>query len=249
MITDSYDIYTEPVISVSDIYGEQKHMTDICIITFSEVIYKTILRDYNCTKIAEIGFCNGNIPIYSFKYKDREIAFYLSEIGSALASQCVIDANILTGAKKFIMFGSAGSLDFEKTNGRFVIPTHAYRDEGMSYHYAPPSDYITVRNSGVIKDIFDEIRVPYAVGRTWTTDAMFRETRGQMKKRKEEGCIAVEMEIAGVQSVCDFHNLELYTFIVTGDILSDSSYTVGTLNDANHNIDKFKLALEIAGRI
>lgn len=34
------------------------------------------------------------------------------------------------------MSGSAGSLDKEKTDNKFVIPTESYRDEGMSYHYA-----------------------------------------------------------------------------------------------------------------
>lgn len=57
------------------------------------------------------------------------------------------------------------------------------------------------------------------------------------------------MEIAGVQSVCDFHGLELYAFVVTGDVLSEDSYTIGTLSDANHNVDKLQIALEIAVRI
>lgn len=70
-----------------------------------------------------------------------------------------------------------------------------------------------------------------------------------MAKRKEEGCIAVEMEIAGVQSVCDFHDLDLYSFIVTGDVLSEEKYEVGGLHNANHNLDKFFIALKIAKRI
>ena len=70
-----------------------------------------------------------------------------------------------------------------------------------------------------------------------------------MAKRKAEGCIAVEMEIAGVQAVCDFYGLDLYTFVVTGDVLSDDSYSLGSISDANNNIDKFQLALEIAKRI
>lgn len=249
MITDSYDIHSRPIISLKDVYGEQKKLADVCIITFSEVIYKAILGSFECDKIAEIGTCNGNIPIYSFLHKGRKIAFYLTRIGSTSASQCLLEANWLTGAEKFVMFGSAGSLDYEKTANRFVIPTEAYRDEGMSYHYAPPGDYIKIKNSAFVRKVFDELRVPYVEGKTWTTDAVLRETAGQMAKRREEGCIAVEMEIAGVQSVCDFHDLKLYTFLVTGDVLSENGYSLGTIADANHNIDKFQLALEIAGRV
>lgn len=249
MITDSFDIESRPIVSLQDIYGEQGHLADVCIVTFSKVILDTVLVSGEWEKITEIGACNGCIPIYRLCRKGRNIALYLSPLGSALASECVLEAGWLTGAAKFIMFGSAGSLAYEKTANRFVIPTEAYRDEGMSYHYAPPADYITIKNSGAVRTVFDEIRVPYVEGKTWTTDAFLRETSGQMAKRREEGCIAVEMEIAGVQSVCNFHDLDLYTFLVTGDVLSDDSYSVGTLADANHSIDKFRIALELADRI
>lgn len=36
---------------------------------------------------------------------------------------------------------------------------------------------------------------------------------------------------------------------LTGDVLSDDGYSVGSLNDANHNTDHFRLALEIAKRV
>lgn len=249
MITDSFDAETKPIISLKDIYGEQRHLADVCILTFSEEIYKTILASHECERIAEIGACNGSIPIYSFRHAERGIAFYLSPIGSALCSECAVEANWLTGAAKLVMFGSSGSLVPEKTANRFVIPTEAYRDEGMSYHYAPPADYITVKNSGVIRAVFDEINVPYVEGRVWTTDAVLRETVGQTAKRRAEGCIAVDMEIAGVQAVCDFCGLELYCFVVTGDVLSEDGYCAAALSDANHNVDKFRIALEIAARI
>ncbi|MDD7488979.1 MAG: nucleoside phosphorylase [Clostridiales bacterium] len=153
------------------------------------------------------------------------------------------------GARKFIMFGSAGSLDEEKTTGKFVIPTEAYRDEGMSYHYAPPSDYITIRNHERLAGLFDELSLPHVEGRIWTTDAFCRETVGQIAKRRAEGCIAVEMEVAGVQAVCDFHSFELYDFLVTGDVLSTTEYRVEGLHAANHSLDKLYIALEIAKRI
>ena len=249
MITDSFDSKTEPIISLEMVYGEKKHLTDSCIITYSQVIYKTVLSSYPCEQIACVRAVSGDIPIYAFPHAGRKIAFYLSPIGATCAAQCLLEANWLTGAEKYIVFGSAGSLDAEKTANHFVIPTEAYRDEGMSYHYAPPSDYITVRNSETIKSIFDDLRVPCVTGKTWTTDAILRETRGQMASRAAEGCIAVEMEIAGLQAVCDFHGLGLYPFLVTGDVLSEDGYSLGTLADANHNVDKFRLALEIAGRI
>ena len=249
MITDSYDISTDPVISLRDFYGEQKHIVDTCIIVLSRVISDTIHESFDCVKIGEIGACNGNIQIYSFMYHAKKLAFYLSPLGSTLAAQCCIEANWITGAKNFIMFGSCGSLDREKTDGRFIIPTESCRDEGMSYHYAPPADYITIRNSGRLSEIFDRLGVPYVTGRVWTTDAMLRETRGLVAKHQGEGCIAVEMELAGVQAVCDFYDFELYDFLAAGDILSGEVYSNAGLHSANHDTDKLFIALEVAGRI
>ena len=249
MITDSFDNQTPSIVSFGDFYGEQKHLVDICLVTFSKQIFDTVLATFDCTKIADIHASNGFIPIYQFTHEGRKIGFYLSGIGSTLAAQFCIESNYLIGATKYIMFGSAGSLDGEKTTGKFVIPTHAYRDEGMSYHYAPPADYIEIGNHGKMAEIFRELDLPYVEGRVWTTDAFMRETVGQMALRRNEGCIAVEMELAGVQSVCDFHGLELYDFLATGDVLSENESRVEGLNDANHNMDKFDIALEIAKRI
>jgi uridine phosphorylase len=137
--------------------------------------------------------------VYVFEIEGMKIAGYLSHIGSALAGSDVIDANWLTGADKSIMFGSAGSLDSNTTDGKFVIPTAAYREEGLSYHYAAPTDYIEIKNAKAVKAIFDE--------------------------------------------------LNLYDFLATGDVLDQAVYDVSGLADANHNMDKLYIAIEIAKRI
>ncbi len=137
-------------------------------------------------------------------------------------------------------------MDKEATKGKYVIPTAAYRDEGMSYHYAPPADYIDIRNADALAHIFDKAGFPYVKGKVWTTDALYRETRNLVAQRKSEGCIAVEMELAGVQAVCNYHGLQLFDFLVTGDIVDQPDYTPEGLHNANHSLDKFYVALEIA---
>ena len=159
------------------------------------------------------------------------------------------EAQWLTGASKFIMFGSCGSLNREATEGKFIVPTESYRGEGASYYYAPPADYISVKNSARLAAIFTDMGVPYVTGRVWTTDSMLRETVGLVEKRKAEGCIAVEMELAGVQAACDFYHFELYDFLEAGDVLEASGYEVEGLNAANHNLGKLYIALETALRL
>ena len=158
MITDAFD-NSEVLFGTKDFYGEQKHLCDKCMIVFSELIFEYMLDTYEHQEVGVIRCCNGITPVYVFDIEGMKIAGYLSHIGSALAGGDVIDVNWLTGAVKFIMFGSAGSLDSGLTTGKFVIPTHSYREEGLSYHYAPPADYIEVKNAKTVKAIFDELKL------------------------------------------------------------------------------------------
>lgn len=249
MITDSFDINSEAIISPSSFFGEKNKICDIAIATFSREIYPAVLELFPNEQVGELRAANRIKPLHLLNINNRKIGFYLNEIGSTLAATDIIEINWKIGAEKFILFGSAGALDKEKTDGKYVIPTEAYRDEGMSYHYAPPSDYIRIKNADAIEEVFRKLGLPYVKGRVWTTDALYRETRNLVEKRKEEGCIAVEMELAGMQAVCDFHGIELYNFLVTGDVVDQPDYTSDGLHEANHNLDKFFVALKIAEMI
>ena len=249
MITDSFDPKSEPLFTVESFVGPQKHLCDVCVLTFSDVILRELETRFALRKVDVLRSANGDRPIYLFAYEGKTLAVVLCGIGATLAGGQVEELNWIIGATKFVMFGSAGSLNREATAGRYVIPTEAYRDEGMSYHYAPPADYIAVKNANRVEEIFRELQLPCVKGRVWTTDAFYRETRDQFEKRKAEGCLAVEMELSGVQAVCDFCGFELYNFLVTGDVLDAPVYENDGLHSANHGLDKLDIALEIAKRV
>lgn len=240
---------TDPLIRPEDIYPQHQFFSDKCMIVFSNEIMDYMVNNFKHEQISLKRQCNGHIPVYLFEIDGLKFVSYLTNVGSCGASNDVIETNWLTGPTKFVMFGSAGSLNREATEGKYVIPEAAFRDEGMSYHYAPDSDYITVKNAGRVKEIFDELKIPYVVGKTWTTDAFFRETKGKFERLTADGCLAVEMEVAGVQAVCDFYGFELYNFLMTGDVLSDSEYDYSGLHNANHDMDKLFIGLEILKRI
>lgn len=246
MIIDSFDYEGEAIVSPKAFFGERRKICDVAVGTFSREIYPAVLERFPNEKIGEMRASNRIKPVHLLTINDKKIVFYLSEIGASLAGTDAIEINWCTGADKFILFGSAGSLDKKKTEGKYVVPSEAYRDEGMSYHYACPADYITIKNADVVEKIFIKHGMPFVKGRVWTTDAIYRETRGLAEKRKSEGCLAVEMELAGVQAVCDFHNIELYYFLVTGDVIDTEEYTADGLHEANHDMKKFYTALRIA---
>lgn len=89
-------------------------------------------------------------------------------------------------------------------------------------------------------------------GKTIIPTEAYRETKGNMGKRKKEGCIVVEMECAGVQAVCDFRGLEYYNFLIGGDLLDSQEWDrriLGNDEEANHQLKNFYIALELALRV
>ena len=245
MITDSFDNISEAIITPGSLFGEKKKLCDIAIATFSREIYVAVLEKYPNEEVEQIRAANRIKPVHLIEIDGMKVGFYLSEIGSAMAATDVIEVNWKIGADKFIMFGSAGALDQEATKGKYVVPTETYRDEGMSYHYAPAADYIKIRNASFVAELFEKKKIPYVTGRNWTTDALYMETREKVRKHKEEGCLSVEMELAGVQAACDYYGLELYDFLVTGDVVNQENYTPEGLHEANHSFDKFDVVIEI----
>ena len=196
MITDCYDNKTDPVINLK-IFTASRNILWICLIIFSIDIHNHLLNTYQCEKIGIMGSCNGDIPIYKMNYKGRDIAFYLTGIGSALASAFCYEAHWQTGASKFIMFGSCGSLDREQTEGRFIIPTESYRGEGCSYYYAEPADYIEIKNCRKLSAVFEELNIPYVSGRVWTTDSMIRETVGLVQNAGKKAVLQLKWNLRG----------------------------------------------------
>lgn len=245
MIHETFDPDSAPVITPEKFYGTHEPVCDVCIITFSQIILQYILQAFPCKKLAVIGSCREEIPVYGFPLEGRTVGVYLSMIGSCGAGTCIHEAHCLTGAKHYVMFGSAGCLD-QRVADRVVIPTQAFRDEGMSYHYAPADDYIDVRNAGFVAGVLQKAGVPCVLGRTWTTDAIYRETEAHRAARRADGCLTVEMECAGAQAVCDYLGVEFYDFLLCGDVLDLPDWSVGKLQKANHSLGNFNLALLIA---
>ena len=107
-----------------------------------------------------------------------------------------------------------------------------------------------MKNSAVVAAFMEEAGLPYVQGKTWTTDAVHRETRGNFEKRKAEGCISVEMECAAVQAMCDFRGLDVYYFLTSGDLLDSPKWDARKKGDqkkhTQHDPGHFDIALELA---
>lgn len=248
MIIDSFDNKSNTIIKPK--INANAIVVDACIVTFSYIIEKYVLENYKPKKIGEFKFVTGITPIYQIDYNGKKFAFYKTYVGAPACVGTIEDTLSVIKTNKYIVFGGSGCLNKEIAHGRVIVPTYAYRDEGTSYHYKEASDYIKIKNSDIVAKFMSENDLLYIEGKTWTTDSFYRETINNFEKHKNDGCISVEMECSAIQAMCDFRNLELYTFFTSGDLLDapkwDERHKKGELSGTQHDSLHFEIALRLA---
>ena len=100
--------------------------------------------------------------------------------------------------------------------------------------------------------MLDDLGCPYTVGKTWTTDAFYRETRDKVKRRRAEGCVCVDMECASVAAMAAFRGKDVLQFFYAADNLSSEQWDKRSLANEDRLAQKdgvAYLALEIAAKI
>ena len=245
MLLEEFDPCRDAVINPEMcVKGAVEHFPEITISCFSQHLFESVLAFFDPQEFARVGGANGKQPIYAVTYKGKRFAFFESRVGEPA---CIGDFEdmIAMGLKKLILFGNCGVLDKSIEDCGIIIPTAALRDEGSSYHYAPPADRIAVNRKyrGLFHKVLDEHGYPYVEGTTWTTDAPYRETRQKAARRKAQGAICVEMECAGMQAAADFRGVDFFQFFYAGDNLDQAVWDPRSLSGKTRLDDKGKIAL------
>ncbi|HEX3497972.1 MAG TPA: nucleoside phosphorylase [Stellaceae bacterium] len=105
-----------------------------------------------------------------------------------------------SGCRLLVSLTSAGQITPAGPPPYFVIIDRALRDEGTSYHYAPPSEFAEADPElvGTAANALATLTQRSVVGSSWTTDAPFRETAEAIEAARAKGILAVEMEAAAL---------------------------------------------------
>lgn len=186
-------------------------------------------------------------PLYEFEHKGERIGLFHPGVGAPLAGG-FMDEVIALGSTQFIAVGSCGVLDSSLVHSHLIIPTSAVRDEGTSYHYLPPSREVEPSMIAVnaIKKVLTEKNYSYTIGKTWTTDAIFRETHERVKRRRAEGCITVEMESSAFFAVAKFRGVEVGQILYASDDVSGEEWDA---REGIKNAEIRKHLIEIAADV
>jgi uridine phosphorylase len=153
-----------------------------------------------------------------YKYDGEDILLICPSIGGA-ASTVDLELLIASGIDKIVAFGTCGAMDKNIAKNTIIIPISAVREEGVSYHYLPPSDEVEQSKDSikVMGKAFSDHKIHYLSGKVWTNDAVYRETADKLKTMKQNKCLAVDMEMASLLAVAQFRSVDFAGFLIADD--------------------------------
>lgn len=173
------------------------------------------------TPVYSIPFEHGAHDVHVVTHAGLDVAVFNTPVG-APAAVAIFEAVVALGARKFIGCGGAGIVREGFDVGHVIVPTGAVRDEGTSHHYAPVHENVFPHPLALdaIDAELTAAGVPHDRGITWTTDAFFRETPAKVARRRDQGCICVEMEASAMFAAAAFRGVTYGQLLYAGDDVS-----------------------------
>ncbi|MCC7206605.1 MAG: nucleoside phosphorylase [Anaerolineae bacterium] len=196
-----------------------------CVVCFFREVIESLVVSGQARIVDERRSEIGSHPVYETQLHGKPLIFFHPGVGAPLAG-ALLEEVIARGGRKFVACGGAGVLDRNVAVGHLIVPTSAVRDEGLSYHYLPPGREVDASPAGVaaIERVLQAHEVHYRLAKTWTTDAIFRETPGKVQRRREEGCLTVEMEAAAFFAIAIFRGVAFAQILYGGDDVSGDAW-------------------------
>ena len=193
-------------------------MPEAAVVCFFQDVIAKLLEEHEAKLLFNLASEIGLHPIYEIAYQGKRLAVFHPGVGAPLAAG-LLEEVIALGPRKFIACGGCGVLDSTIALGHVLVPHSAVRDEGTSYHYLPASREVSASPSAVaaIEKTLQAHGTDYLLSKTWTTDVLYRETPDKVKRRREEGCLTVEMEAAAFFAVAQFRGVEFGQLLYGGD--------------------------------
>jgi uridine phosphorylase len=200
------------------------HLPEKCVFAFLGDAIDDYAHKVDAAQVATFVSMTRDFPIYVTEYQGEQICICRAPVGSAAAAQ-LMDWLIGYGVKKIVCAGSCGALE-QIDEGTFLIPTRALRDEGASYHYAPPSRFIDLcpEVTALLAQTVQAHGLTPRTVTTWSTDGFYRETPAKVTRRRAEGCSTVEMECAALAACAQLRGARFGMLLYTADTLADVAH-------------------------
>lgn len=219
-----------------------------CLLIFDDEIWEGYVLPNKNLEVLPVTNAFGRIfNAYRYIEINGEKILLVYPPAGASASVCEMELLIASGINKIVAFGTCGRLNKNIAKNTIILPVGAYREEGTSYHYLPDTDEIDVDKKAleIAEQVFKEHNFVYEKGKIWTTDAVYRETKGKVELMQKRGCIGVDMELSALLALAKYRNVKFIEFLIGDDAVVKSKKEPLP----RHNEKLFSLAIEILGKL
>ncbi|MCL2298968.1 MAG: nucleoside phosphorylase [Firmicutes bacterium] len=213
-----------------------------CVYGFLGDAITDYAKEHGLEVIGEFRSMMRPYPVYQIVKDGHNVALCGAMLG-APAAAAILDWLIGYGVREIIAIGGCGAL-VDIPENEMLIPAIAIRDEGTSYHYLPPAREIALnpRAANAARQALNHLGIRNEFVKTWTTDAIYRETKDMVNYRKSEGCAVVEMECAAMAACAELRGAAFGQILFTQDSLAD----IDLHDERNWGRDSFGKAVHIA---
>lgn len=137
--------------------------------------------------------------MYEFKLNGHIVGIIGNAVGASFAV-LVAEQMFSSGCELLVSITSAGTILPPPDGKQFILIEQALRDEGTSYHYLQPEEDAIINRKLLdqLKDLQTDPELSMAIGKSWTTDAPYRETQSAIDYAERQQVTAVEMEAAAL---------------------------------------------------
>jgi uridine phosphorylase len=218
------DLGAKAFIEPTEVVGRIDMPSRVVLCFFSEVVSQIAARD-DARELDVRMWAHGPHPLYEIEHRGHRLGVFQAGVGAPLSAG-LLEELIALGGREFVAVGGAGCLVPELVMGHAIVVDSAVRDEGTSFHYLPPSRFVDADPEAVavLSESLRDAGIPFVVGRTWTTDGVYRETRARAERRVAEGCISVEMEASALVAVARYRGVRIANLLYAGDSLAGEEW-------------------------
>lgn len=223
----------------------------VAVLCFFYEVLEHLVAEGRARQVGRLLTEMGPNPLYAVDVGGTAVLVVQPGVGAPLAAG-MLEEVIALGCDRIVACGGAGALRDELVLGHAVVVDEAVRDEGTSFHYLPAARTVAADPHGVavLRELLADEGVPFVVGKSWTTDAFYREPRSRIARRLAEGCLTVEMEAAAFMAVARYRGVSFAQLLYAGDSVAGASWDERGWNRAREVREALcSLALRAAVRL
>ena len=201
------------------IRAEDIVIAPLLVVSWVKPAVERIARSLDC-KPCKHWLYGDDCPAFTGSANGHAVSVGVLRVG-APTTVMMLEEFIACGARTIIGLGYAGSLQPTLPIGSIIIPTECVSNEGTSAHYVNDPSQIRANRDLVegLSGLAKEQGTPVRAGKSWTTDAPYKEYMHVIDGHQRDGVLGVDMETSAMYALAAHRKVRSANVLVVSDEL------------------------------